>query len=172
MVVAAQDRDISQAHPNIAHPAGTGCDGRSQARFPDPQGPGPAASNGGEDPGLYGTGRTRPGSSAPAGSPWPSPPLTDAATALLQAIRAQCVHFVHFADFVLEEIRSRRWASVTFRGARHELVFRLEGEGAEEAASRFLSGLHARNFPLRGHLVADVSLVSEERRPGRARIRL
>ena len=97
------------------------------------------------------------------------PPLTDAATALLRAVR---VHFVHFAGFVLEEIRSRRWASVTFRGARHELAFRLEGEGAEEAAARFLSSLSARDFPLRGHLLADLSLVAEERRPGCARIRL
>ncbi|HEX9946598.1 MAG TPA: hypothetical protein VGA98_03575 [Allosphingosinicella sp.] len=95
--------------------------------------------------------------------------MTDAATALLQAIR---VHFVHFAGFVLEEIRSRRWASVTFQGARHELAFRLEGEGAEAAAGRFLSGLGARHFPMRGHLLADLSLVAEERRPGCARIRL
>lgn len=95
--------------------------------------------------------------------------MTDPASAFLQAIRVQ---FVHFAGFVLEETRSRRWASVTFQGARHELAFSLEGEGAEEAAGRFLSGLDARNFALRGHLVADVSLVSEERRPGFARIRL
>lgn len=95
--------------------------------------------------------------------------MTDAATAFLQAIRVQVVHF---AGFVLEEIRSRRWASVTFQGARHEIVFRLEGEGAEEAAGRFLSGLDARNFELRGHLLADVSLVAEERRPSFARIRL
>jgi hypothetical protein len=88
---------------------------------------------------------------------------------LLRAIR---VHFVHFGGFVLEEIRSRRWASVTFQGARHELVFRLEGEGAEDAAARFLSGVNARDFKLRGHLVADVSPVSEERRPGWARIHL
>ena len=97
------------------------------------------------------------------------PPLTDAATALIRAVR---VHFVHFAGFVLEEIRSRRWASVTFQGARHELAFRLEGEGAEDAAARFLSGLDARAFALRGHLLADLSLVAEERRPGCARIRL
>jgi hypothetical protein len=95
--------------------------------------------------------------------------MTDATSALLQAIRA---HFVHFAGFVLEEIRSRRWASVTFQGARHELAFRLEGEGAEAAAGRFLSGLRTRDFPMRGHLLADVSLVAEERRPGCARIRL
>jgi hypothetical protein len=99
----------------------------------------------------------------------PAPPLSDAATVLLRAVRAQ---FVHAAGFVLEELRSRRWASVTFQGARHELAFRLEGEGAEEAAGRFLSGLDVRHFPLRGHLLADVSVVTEERRPGCARIRL
>jgi hypothetical protein len=99
----------------------------------------------------------------------PPAPLTDAATALLRAVR---VHFVHFAGFVLEEVRSRRWASVTFRGARHELAFRLEGEGAEEAAARFLAGLRARDFALPGHLLADLSLVAEDRRPGCARIRL
>lgn len=95
--------------------------------------------------------------------------MIDSATAFLQAIR---VTFVNFAGFAIEEMRSRRWASVTFRGARLELLFRLEGEGAEDAAASFLSGLHARNFPLRGHLVADISLVSEERRPGFARIHL
>jgi hypothetical protein len=97
------------------------------------------------------------------------PPLTDAATALLGAVR---VHFAHFAGFVLEEMASRRWASVTFRGARHQIAFRLEGEGAEDAAGRFLSRLDARDFRLRGHLLADVSLVAQERRPGCARIRL
>ena len=95
--------------------------------------------------------------------------MTDAATAFLHAIRMQ---LAHLAGFALEEIRSRRWASVTFQGARHELAFRLEGDGADEAASAFLSRLEARNFALRGHLLADLSLVGEERRPGFARIRL
>jgi len=98
-----------------------------------------------------------------------TPPLTDAATALLRAVRAR---FVHFAGFAIEETRSRRWSSVTFLGARLELVFRLEGEGAEAAAERFLSGLDARALPLPGHLLADLKLVAEERRPGWARIRL
>jgi hypothetical protein len=97
------------------------------------------------------------------------PPPTDAATALLRAVRA---HFAVIAGFVVEEIRSRAWASVTFAGARHELAFRVEGEGAGEAAGRFLSGLDARDFELHGHLLADISLVAEERRPGLARIRL
>lgn len=99
----------------------------------------------------------------------PPAPLTDSATALLRAVR---VHFVHFAGFVLEEVRSRGWASAAFRGARHELAFRLEGEGAEEAAARFLTGLRARDLQLPGHLLADVTLVAEERRPGCACIRL
>lgn len=169
MVVAAQDRDFSRAHPNFAHPARTGCDRRSPTRFPDPQGPSAEAADGSEDPVIYGTGRTRLGTIPPGASAGSPPPLTDAATAFLQAIR---VRFVHFAGFVLEEIRSRRWASVTFQGARHELAFRLEGEGAEEAAGRLLGSLDVRNFPMRGHLLADVSLVEEERRPGFARIRL
>jgi hypothetical protein len=101
--------------------------------------------------------------------------MTDSSTAFLQAVRANVsdiVNIVNFAGFVLEEIRTRRWTSVTFQGARHELTFRIEGEGAEAAAGRFLSGLDARDFSLRGHLLADVTLVAQERRPGFARIRL
>lgn len=169
MVVAAQDRTVPQAQPDIAHAAGPGCLGRSEARLHDTPGPGSEAAHGGPDPRLYGQDRSRGGGALPAGRAPPPPQLTDATTAFLQAIRAQ---IVHSAGFVLEEIRTRRWTSVTFQGARHELAFRLEGEGAEEAAGRFLSGLDARNFSLRGHLVADLSLVTEERRPGFARIRL
>ncbi|HEX8125681.1 MAG TPA: hypothetical protein VF548_08880 [Allosphingosinicella sp.] len=101
--------------------------------------------------------------------------MTDSATALLQAVRANLsdiLNFLNFVGFALEEIRTRRWTSVTFRGGRHELAFSLEGEGAEEAAARFLGGLDARNFRLCGHLLADISLVAQERRPGFARIRL
>lgn len=95
--------------------------------------------------------------------------MTDAATAFLHAVRG---HFASASRFVLEEMRSRGWASVTFSGARHELSFRLEGVGAEEEAACFLGELDARDFQLPGHLVADICLVSEERRPGLARIRL
>ncbi len=168
MVLAAQDKSFPQAHTNVAHPFRTGGDWRPPTRFPDPKGPAPAAADGGENPGLSGPGRARLGGGTPANSFWATPPLTDAATAFLHAI----VNFVNFTGFAVEEIRSRRWASVTFQGARHELAFRLEGEGAEAAAALFLSGLDARNFVLRGHLLADVSLVAEERRPGLAYIRL
>jgi hypothetical protein len=95
--------------------------------------------------------------------------MTDAATALLRAIRGL---IGDAGRFVLEELHSRAWASVTFSGARHELAFRLEGAGAGEAAGRFLSGLVAAELPLAGHIVADIALVSEDRRPDRTTIRL
>jgi hypothetical protein len=63
----------------------------------------------------------------------------------------------------VEEIRSRSWASATFAGARHELTFRIEGEGAGAAADAFLATLTAAEFDLRGHILADIALVSEER---------
>lgn len=98
-----------------------------------------------------------------------SPALSDATSALLRAVR---LNLLSFRGFVLEEIRSRSWASVTFSGARHELAFRLEGPGAEQAGSRFLAELDVAEFELRGHILADIALVSEERRPGWVRIRL
>jgi hypothetical protein len=96
-------------------------------------------------------------------------PLNDATTALLKALREV---LGNAARFVLEEVRSRGWASVTFSGARHELAFRLEGAAAEGVTERFLAGLDAAEFPLRGHILADVALVAQERRPGSTRLRL
>lgn len=96
-------------------------------------------------------------------------PLNDAASALLRAIRDA---LESVATFAIEEIRSRGWASVTFTGARHELAFRIEGDEADRAADHFLSGLEAAEFSLRGHILADIALVAQERRPGFARLRL
>jgi hypothetical protein len=96
-------------------------------------------------------------------------PVNDATTAFLRAVRAS---FSGLAAFVLEEIRSRAWTSVTFSGARHELAFRIEGDEAEDLAGRFLTGLATRRFDLRGHILADIALLSEERSKGFARIRL
>lgn len=95
--------------------------------------------------------------------------VTDSATALLRALRAAVGEACRF---VLEEMTSRAWASVTFSGSRHELTFRLEGADAGETAGRFLSALGTLELPLSGHIVADIALVAEERRPDRASIRL
>jgi hypothetical protein len=98
-----------------------------------------------------------------------SAPFNDAASGLVQRIRGA---FAGAGRFTLEELVSRAWASVTFSGSRQELAFRIEGDAAEAAAAKFLSGLTAAEFPLSGHILADIALVSEERRPGYARIRL
>jgi hypothetical protein len=98
-------------------------------------------------------------------------PLTrDSTTLLLRAIQLAFVGFD--VVFELQEIRSRAWASATFSGARHELAFRLEGREAEAAADRFAATLEAAEFRLRGHIVADIALVSREKRPGEVRMRL
>jgi hypothetical protein len=86
-------------------------------------------------------------------------PLNDATTALLRAV---CATFGTF-ELVVEEIRSRSWASATFAGGRHELSFKIEGKGAGAAANSFLANLTAAEFDLRGHILADIALVSEER---------
>jgi hypothetical protein len=94
--------------------------------------------------------------------------LNDATTAFLRAIRGNFAHFT----FTMEEIRSRSWASATFSGARHELTFRVEGDGAAAAVDAFLADLSAAEFQLRKHVLADIALVLEERRDDGAWVRL
>lgn len=94
--------------------------------------------------------------------------LPDATSAFLGSI---CRTFVSFR-LVIEEIRSRSWASATFAGARHELTFRIAGEGAAKSADDFIRHLEATEFDLRGHIMADILLVSEERRDGEDWVRI
>jgi hypothetical protein len=98
------------------------------------------------------------------------PPLNeDAATAFLRAVR----HALgSFSGFDLEEIVTRSWASGTFTGARHELAFQLVGEGAEMVADAFVAVLDRAEVAMRGHLLADIALLSQERRDGVVKIRI
>ena len=86
------------------------------------------------------------------------PPPNDATTALLRAI---CRNLVRF-DPVVEEVRSRSWTSATFVGARHELWLLLRGQGTKAAADRLSESLDVREFNLRGHILADISVVASE----------
>ena len=95
--------------------------------------------------------------------------LNDATCAVLRAIRTA---LDGCAGLVVEDICSRSWASVTFSGARHELTLRLEGEGAESIAESFLAGLDDAEFALGGHIMADIALAWQERRPGCVRLGL
>lgn len=94
--------------------------------------------------------------------------VNDATSAFLRSIALTFVSF----EVAVEEIRSRSWASATFAGARHELTFRIAGEGAAEAADEFISHLEAREFELHGHIMADIALVSEEREDGGNSVRI
>lgn len=83
----------------------------------------------------------------------------DATTALLRGLRTS---FGDEVEVHFEEIRSRTWASATFTGARHEVTLRLTGESAPDSAARFTATLGEREFELRGHVVADIALISCE----------
>lgn len=60
------------------------------------------------------------------------------------------------------EIASTPWASGTFSGSRHRLEMRINGLKADELARRFADGLEERDFPLSGHILADIDLVEIE----------
>lgn len=93
--------------------------------------------------------------------------IRDATTELLRALAASP------ASFTIEEARSRNWASATFAGVRHELMLRLDGDGASAVADLLLDGIEEREFDLRGHYLADIALVAREDVAGGAvRIRL
>jgi hypothetical protein len=96
----------------------------------------------------------------------------DAGTALLRALGASFAAFK--GQFRVDELSSRAWASVTFSGARHKVAFTLEGEDASAAAEAFLARIGEAQFELRGHILADVALIAEERAPegDRASIRI
>jgi hypothetical protein len=95
-------------------------------------------------------------------------PAQDSTTAFLRAIT---VNFMNFG-FTTEDVRSRSWASATFTGARHELTFRIAGEGARAAADSFLTNLSAAEFQLQGHIMADIALLWEERVDGEDSVRI
>jgi hypothetical protein len=94
----------------------------------------------------------------------------DAAEALARSLRGQ---FAGFAGAVeIDEIASRRWASITFTGARHRLSLRLAGPGARAAADAFLDELGEREFELKGHVVADIALKDKVVEEGEEAVRL
>jgi hypothetical protein len=75
---------------------------------------------------------------------------------LMQAIRAKAER-----DGVARIVHnsSEAWASATFRGARHNMLLQLDGDGADDRATRLAEALGIMEFRLPGHLVADIALV-------------
>jgi hypothetical protein len=58
------------------------------------------------------------------------------------------------------------WASITFRGTRHEVVLRFEGFEQVEAGERLIAALPDHEFTIPGHLVADALVTAVEHRFG------
>ena len=64
---------------------------------------------------------------------------------------------------IVEDIRSREWASITFAGLRHEFDLRLEGECSDvSAALRHLADyLGETDMPMAGHFLAEIAVVQD-----------
>lgn len=91
----------------------------------------------------------------------------DAGTLVRRAIERDARLAECAVTLTLDE--STRWASATFVGARH----RLSLDGPDDAAfAHWLAGLPEADLPIRGHLVADLAIVSATRAAGRATARM
>jgi hypothetical protein len=66
-------------------------------------------------------------------------------------------------DVRVEAVTSRSWTSITFAGERHAMRLSLDGDRAAAALAAWLEGLGDREIELPGHLVVDISIVSDER---------
>lgn len=84
--------------------------------------------------------------------------VQDPATALIRAVLTLCC-----GKGELEEHIGRAWASATFTGMRHEVSLGFRGHEAVEAGEAMLDSLSAHEFSVRGHVVADIQMVSVTR---------
>ena len=62
------------------------------------------------------------------------------------------------AEPVVEEVRSRPWASATFSGARHRIALRFEGAAAAARAETMSWGIESAEFDLGRHLLVDIAI--------------
>jgi hypothetical protein len=60
------------------------------------------------------------------------------------------------ARLVIEELRSRDWASLTLTGARHELDVRLDGVGAGAALALLQEQLPQASITMPGRILAEL----------------
>ena len=88
--------------------------------------------------------------------------MSPAAAGLLRALAVRTA--VDRDRFLLTEIRSCDWQSLTFIGERHQFQLRVTGEDAASVMARMLSGLEDSEFEIPGHLVADIAVAEPPRR--------
>lgn len=82
------------------------------------------------------------------------PRCDQAQAAILRAAAAIVTPFG--ARVVIEELRSRDWASLTLTGARHELDVRLDGAGAAAALDALIAALPQAQVSMNGRILAEL----------------
>lgn len=82
------------------------------------------------------------------------PRCDQAQAAILRAAGAIVTPFG--ARVVIEELRSRDWASLTLTGARHELDVRLDGAGAAAALDALIAALPQAQVSMSGRILAEL----------------
>jgi hypothetical protein len=84
----------------------------------------------------------------------------------------------HLRDALLAKLSPARlhtaqetpWASITFSGARHHYVIDLDGNDAGSRSKNFVSQGLFEEFCLRGHVVADLTVMANAPQKEGARI--
>ena len=89
-------------------------------------------------------------------------PVTDAAVLLVRALRISAR--AAGAAMIVCATDERSWASATFVGIRHRIDMQVDHDAATDD---WLAGLSEADLPLRGHLVADLTL---DQHPGQVRL--
>jgi hypothetical protein len=86
--------------------------------------------------------------------------MSAAAAALLRALLNRTG--VSRDRILLTDFRSTDWRSLTFEGERHEITLRLAGRDAATIAQTLLDGLEEADFPIPGHVLADIAIVRRQ----------
>lgn len=67
------------------------------------------------------------------------------------------------AALTLERSESRPWQSLLYDGARHHIRIALSGPDADRAIDRLRGTLDESDFPIPGHIIADLRLSAVDR---------
>jgi len=83
-------------------------------------------------------------------------PMSRAAASLLRALLARKPDARD--RILLTDCHSTDWQSLTFVGERHEMTLRIVGSDAQQIYEAITGNLSEAEFPLPGHVVADVAV--------------
>lgn len=95
--------------------------------------------------------------------------MSDPAKAIARRLHHCCQPF---AELLLDRSESEDWHSLLFDGGRHRLDLRMRGVAVERALDALPAWIAAPDFTIAGHLIADLKLISVERRGDEAALRL